>query len=97
MSISSFGEDEAGEIYVVNLGTTAGTGSVGVLSTTSSQCTYAISPTRATFGSAAATGSVTVTAGTGCSWTAVSNSSWITVTGAATGGGNGTVTYSVTP
>jgi glucose/arabinose dehydrogenase len=97
MSISSFGEDEAGEIYVVNLGTTAGTGSVGVLSPTPSQCTYAISPTRATFGSAAATGSVTITAGIGCDWTAASNSSWITVTGGATGSGNGTVTYSVTP
>jgi hypothetical protein len=34
---------------------------------------------------------VTVTAGTGCGWTGVSNASWITVTGGASGSGNGTV------
>jgi hypothetical protein len=40
---------------------------------------------------------VSVTAGAGCSWTAVSEASWITVTGGATGAGNGTVTYSAAP
>lgn len=41
-------------------------------------------------------GAVTVTAAAGsCAWTAVSNTSWITVTGGASGVGNGTVTYSV--
>ena len=44
---------------------------------------------------AATTGSVGVTAGTGCTWSAVSNASWITLTGATSGSGNGTVPYSV--
>jgi hypothetical protein len=40
---------------------------------------------------------VTVTAGQGCNWTAVSNASWIAITGGASGSGNGTVSYSVAP
>ncbi|HEY3177293.1 MAG TPA: BACON domain-containing carbohydrate-binding protein [Casimicrobiaceae bacterium] len=60
--LSSFGEDEQGELYVVNLG-----------------------------------GSVAVTAAPRCAWTAGSNASWITISGGATGTGNGTVTYAVAP
>ena len=40
-------------------------------------------------------GSVLVTAGTGCAWTATSNASWITITSGSSGSGNGTVNYSV--
>ena len=58
-------------------------------------CSYAISPTSRSFTAAGGSGSVSVAAGTGCAWTAVSNASWITVTGGASGSGNGTVTYSV--
>ena len=59
-------------------------------------CTFAIAPTSSNPTSAATTGSVTVTAGTGCSWTAVSNAtSWLTVTVGASGSGNGSVGYSV--
>ena len=43
----------------------------------------------------AGTGSTSVTAQTGCAWTAVSNStSWLTVTAGASGSGNGTVSFS---
>ena len=38
---------------------------------------------------------MSVTAGSGCSWTAASNAGWITATSAASGSGNGTVNYSV--
>ena len=89
MNISSFGEDEQGEIYVVNLG-----GSVSRIASTA-PCTYAIAPNRATFPSSAGVGSVTVTAPLGCGWTAASNAAWITITGGASRTGNGTVTYSV--
>jgi Zn-dependent metalloprotease len=58
-------------------------------------CTYSISPTSASYAAGGGSGSVSVTAGTGCSWTAVSNASFITITGGASGTGNGTVTYSV--
>ena len=83
--ISSFGEDEQGELYVVDLG-----GTVTRIARAAA-CTYAITPTRATYGAGAATGTVTVTAGNGCPWTAASNDPWLAVTG----GASGSVTYSV--
>jgi glucose/arabinose dehydrogenase len=89
MNISSFGQDEAGELYVVGLG---GTVSKIVSST---PCTYSINPTSASVGQAGGTGSVTVTAGATCAWTATSNSPWITITAGSSGSGNGTVNYSV--
>ena len=63
--------------------------------TQSTGCTYAISPTGASYVAAGGTGTVTVTAGTGCAWTAVSNNAWITVTSGATGTSSGTVGYTV--
>jgi Glucose / Sorbosone dehydrogenase/Putative binding domain, N-terminal len=92
MNISSFGEDQAGELYVVNLG-----GTVSRIASSPS-CTYAISPTSQSVGAAGGTGTVAVTAGAGCAWTAVSNvsnPSWIQVTSGSSGSGNGSVTYSV--
>ncbi|HPD50181.1 MAG TPA: hypothetical protein P5187_10260 [Smithellaceae bacterium] len=60
--------------------------------------TASIDPTSRTHTYSAASGqtiSVTAAAGT-CAWTAVSNNPWITITGGASGTGNGTVTYSIT-
>jgi len=48
--------------------------------------------------SATATGytdSVAVTTASGCTWTAVSNASWISVKSGASGNGNGTVTFAI--
>ncbi|MBI3653664.1 MAG: VCBS repeat-containing protein [Acidobacteria bacterium] len=58
-------------------------------------CTYSILPTSQSYNSAGGTGSVAVTATTGCPWTAVSNDAFITITSGASGTGNGTVNYSV--
>ena len=58
-------------------------------------CAPTLSSTGQSVGSGATTGSVGVTAGTGCAWSAVSNASWISLTGATSGTGNGTVPYSV--
>lgn len=58
-------------------------------------CTYSINPTSASAAAGGATGSVSVTAGTGCNWTAASNATFITITSGASGSGNGTVAYSV--
>ncbi|HEY0141501.1 MAG TPA: FG-GAP-like repeat-containing protein [Thermoanaerobaculia bacterium] len=59
-------------------------------------CTYAIAPTSTRTNNRARTGqTIAVTAGTGCNWTAVSNSAFITITGGASGSGHGTVTYSL--
>jgi hypothetical protein len=59
-------------------------------------CTFAISPTRATFQVDGGAASVSVTAPDGCAWTAASNATWITITSGASGSGDGTVMYSVT-
>jgi hypothetical protein len=58
-------------------------------------CTYAIDPTSASPAAAGGAGSVAVTAGATCGWTAASNDSWITITAGASGSGNGTVAFSV--
>lgn len=58
-------------------------------------CTYSISPTSRSFDSVGGSGTVSVTAGNGCSWTAGANNGWISVTGGSSGSGNGTVSYSV--
>ncbi|MDQ4120766.1 MAG: DNA/RNA non-specific endonuclease [Acidobacteriota bacterium] len=60
-----------------------------------SNCSFSINQTSANAPSAGNSGSVGVTAGTGCGWTATSNNSWITINGGATGSGNGTVNYTV--
>ena len=95
LNISSFGEDESGELYVVGLG-----GTVSKIVSTAPpppppSCTYSISPTRANFSRTGGTGSVTVSTTAGCHWTATTGDTWITVTGGASADGPGTVTYSV--
>ncbi len=88
INISSFGEDEQGELYVVGLG-----GTLSRITTTAPACTYDIAPTSLSIAAAGGAGSVAVTATDGCVWTAVSNASWIHA--AAAGSGNGDVAYSV--
>jgi hypothetical protein len=58
-------------------------------------CTESISPISQSMGSSGGTGVVSVTAASGCSWTAVSNASWITITKNASGTGSKTVKYTV--
>jgi uncharacterized protein YkwD len=60
-----------------------------------SACSYSISPAGQSFPASGGTGNVSVAAGSGCSWSAVSSSSWVSVTSGSTGSGNGTVAYSV--
>jgi hypothetical protein len=59
-------------------------------------CSYSISPNRFDVGAQAGTGAISVSASSGCAWTATSNDSWITVTSGASGTGTGTVTFSYT-
>jgi hypothetical protein len=60
-----------------------------------SGCTFAIAPGTQAVPVAGGSGSVTVTAGAGCAWTAVSNVPWVTVTTGGSGSGPGTVQFSV--
>ncbi len=58
-------------------------------------CTYSISPDAAGIQSAGGVGSLTVTTPPYCSWTAIPSEPWVVITSAASGAGNGTVTYTV--
>ncbi len=58
-------------------------------------CSYAVTPLSANATAAGGSFSLTVTAQTGCSWTAASNASWITLASGNSGKGNGRVSYSV--
>ena len=58
-------------------------------------CTYSISPGSAAFSSSGGTGTVTVTAPSGCGWTAASNIGWASITSGASGSGSGLVNYQV--
>jgi glucose/arabinose dehydrogenase len=84
LSISSFGEDETGELYVVNLG--------GTVHRFVNSCSYSISPASRRAAAGGETITVNVTTQGGCGWSAVSNSGFINVTSGASGTGSGTVT-----
>jgi hypothetical protein len=60
-------------------------------------CTYSISPSTRNHEAAGGTGSIGVTASEGCTWTASSDASWITITSGSSGSGSGTVAYLVSP
>ncbi len=55
-------------------------------------CTYSISPASLSMAAAGGSGTIAVTAPTGCAWTASSLLSWASVTSGASGTGNGAVT-----
>ena len=59
----------------------------------SAPCAPTISPTSQAIAAAGGTGSSTVTAGTGCVWSAVSNAPWITINSGAAGTGSGAVSF----
>ncbi len=76
-----------GKVYV---GTTDGVGAFGLLN-----CTYGIGASSANFSSGAGGNEVSVTAPSGCSWSVANPSNFITVTGSASGTGNGVVSFTV--
>jgi C1A family cysteine protease/methionine-rich copper-binding protein CopC len=58
-------------------------------------CICSISPASRSLGSSSGSGSISVTCGESCNWTAASNNAWITITAGSSGTGNGTVSYTV--
>jgi hypothetical protein len=60
-------------------------------------CTYAIQPAGQTVPGSGGTGTIAVTAGQTCQWTAASTAPWLTITAGASGTGNGTVSFGVAP
>lgn len=60
-------------------------------------CTYTLSTSALSFGAAGGPGSVSVTAASHCTWTAVSDRTWMSITSGDSGTGNGVVNVSVIP
>jgi len=58
-------------------------------------CAFSISPASQSFGSSGGAGTISLSTGTGCSWTAVSNASWVIVTSNSSASGSSTVYFSV--
>ena len=88
-------------LYVVddngnNFGSIAGSWSVS-LQTSTSACLFSLSPTVQAFPIAGGSGELTVMQPNGCAWTATTNQSFIGITAGGSGGGNGTISFSVAP
>ena len=58
-------------------------------------CRYQLSPITGSFGGAGGSGTIGVTAASGCNWTASASVPWISIEGGASGGGNGSVGFTV--
>jgi hypothetical protein len=57
-------------------------------------CTFALAPTSQNFAAGGGSGTVTVTAGPACGWTASSSDpQWLTITSPAAGTGNGSIAF----
>ncbi len=92
LSISSFGEDEAGEIYVVGLG-----GTVDRLSSTPPppSCTYTLSVATQNVPAGGGSNNVSMSTASDCAWLAASHVAWITITAGTSGTGGGTIAFDV--
>lgn len=84
MGVSAVGNDGTTHTAATNVPTDCG-----------GTCSFSISPTSASAAAAGGSGTVSVTTTAGCTWSALSNASFITVTGGSPGSGSGTVSYSV--
>jgi hypothetical protein len=58
-------------------------------------CRYSVLPGNQSMSASGGTGSVSITAGSECSWSANSDSGWLTLTGSTSGRGNATVSFNV--
>jgi hypothetical protein len=60
-----------------------------------SGCAVTVNPTSVSVGAAASTNTIQVTSAQGCTWSATSGASWITISEGSSGSGNGQVSFSV--
>ena len=91
LNVSSFGEDEAGEIYVVGLG-----GTISRLAQTPAPpaCTYALTATGQLFPHTGGEGKLSLATASDCGWLAAANVPWITLK-QPLGAGTDSLTYVV--
>src|SRR5438093_785749 len=57
--------------------------------TVSAPCSFSIAPSSVSIAAGGGTGTINVTAGAGCAWTAVSNSAFLTILSGSSGSGDG--------
>ncbi len=91
LNITSFGEDEAGEIYVVGQN---GTINRLTLSPPPPPCMYLVSPTSKLFPIAGTKGSLSLATTSDCGWVAAANVDWITLA-ANSGAGENEIVFAV--
>jgi uncharacterized repeat protein (TIGR03803 family) len=101
---SGSGNGTVNYTVATNTSTVVQTGSITVAGQTYTiteaalSCSVAPASTTANFGAEGGASNVVITAnGTNCVWTAVSHSSFITITAGGSGSGDGTVSYTVAP
>ena len=58
-------------------------------------CTYTISPGGQIFPAAGGSGSIAITTASGCAWSVTNLPAWVTISGAASGSGSGTLNFTV--
>jgi hypothetical protein len=95
----SVGFDVAANTGAARTGTLTIAGATFTVSqAAASTCTYSVNPTSFAFDEKKDDGTVTITTQAGCAWTAsvASGGSFISLTSAASGSGDGTVSFSVT-
>ena len=98
------GDDSVGFDVRENFTGSARTGSLTIAGSTftvvqdgglGERCSYSIAPNFQSFSASGGSATILVTAAAGCAWQATTTTSWVTITSASVGVGNGTVTYSV--
>jgi len=90
-TLSGFGEDELGELYIVRLN-----GSLDRLGESITPCLNPINPLNESFPANGGSGTIAVDAPPSCPWSVANNSpGFLTVTSATSGMGYGFVTYTV--
>jgi photosystem II stability/assembly factor-like uncharacterized protein len=89
--VTEFSADAGGIIQAATYGR-------GAFELSGAPCSYSLSPTSQSFPNTGGDGSIAVTAGVGCSWTASHNAPWILLFSVGQDGpGNGQINYSVLP
>ncbi len=83
----------ANQTTSVRTGTLTLAGQTYTVTQAAAPCTYSITPTSQSFTATGGSGTVNVTAATGCAWTASSNDNWLTITSGASASGNGSAAF----
>lgn len=76
-------------------GTITIAGKTFTISQAGQSCSYSISPTSTSYNRTGGTGTISVVAPGGCTWTVTESLDWVTITSGNSADGDGTVSYSV--